>query len=92
MLYDYLAWMAGYNTTPVEEPTELKEPPKVEEPTPPPPSPEKKEEVNPHIFPSANFIQPEPVINIAQLETEQENIVAVHSYLIYPKRNKRQRS
>ena len=76
MLYDYLAWMAGYNTTQVEEPTELKEPPKVEESPPPPPSPEKKEEM----------------ISIAQLETDQENIVPVHSFLIYPKRNRRQRS
>ena len=46
-------------------------------------------EVNPHTFPSANFTQPEPMVNIAQLETEQESV----EFLIYPsnKRTKRTR-
>jgi len=46
-------------------------------------------ENNPHTFPSANFTQPEPMINIAQLETEQESV----EFLIYPsnKRTKRTR-
>jgi len=76
---DYMSWYNWYyNITPesVEEPTE--------------PEQEKKEvEVNPHTFPSANFTQPEPMINIAQLETEQENVYK--DFLIYPKRNRRQR-
>jgi hypothetical protein len=29
-------------------------------------------ELNPHTFPAANFVQP---INVAELETEQENVV-----------------
>jgi hypothetical protein len=50
-------------------------------------------ENNPHIFPSANFTQPEPMVNIAQLETEQENVCK--DFLIYSttgnKRNRRPR-
>lgn len=55
-LYDYLLWLAGYNS--VETIPEVIE---VEE----------VEVINstPHEFPSLNFTQP---VNIAALETEQE--------------------
>jgi hypothetical protein len=47
-------------------------------------------ENNPHTFPSANFTQPEPMVNIAQLETEQENVCK--DFLIYPNPKKSKRT
>jgi len=77
MLYDYLSWIAGYTNNPAqEEPTE--------------PEQEKKEE--PVEEPVKEPVEEQTQsISIAQLETEQENIVPVYSFLIYPKRNRRKR-